>query len=53
MKRRQALTGKGVTHIKCPVDDKIVTTPAYMLAQNIVEVEASINKLVGKVLELS
>ncbi len=55
-----ALTGKGATHIECPVDEivvdkthKIVTTPAYMLAQNILEAEAGINKLVNEVLKLS
>ena len=50
----------GAVHVNCPVDDivvdetrKLVTTPAYMLAQNISEVATGIEKLVKKVLELA
>ena len=54
------LQSKGVHHINCATDcivvdstHRIVSTPAYMLAQNILEVEAGINKLVAKVLEMA
>jgi enhancing lycopene biosynthesis protein 2 len=54
------LQSKGAHHINCQTDDivvdsqhRIVSTPAYMLAQNLLEVEAGINKLVAKVLELA
>jgi enhancing lycopene biosynthesis protein 2 len=50
----------GAEHISCPVDDvvvdaeqKIVTTPAYMLAQRIGEAAIGINKLVHEVLKLT
>ena len=50
----------GAEHISCPVDDavvdaeaKIVTTPAYMLAERISEVEKGIDKLVLEVLRLA
>ena len=50
----------GAIHIACNVDDivvdennKLVTTPAYMLGQSISEVAVGINKLVDKVLVLS
>lgn len=50
----------GGEHVPCPVDDivvdednKIVTTPAYMLAQNIAEAAAGIEKLVDRVLVLT
>lgn len=49
----------GAEHVPCPVDDivvdeeqKVVTTPAYMLATRIDEAAAGINKLVSRVLEL-
>ncbi|KTF19078.1 isoprenoid biosynthesis glyoxalase ElbB [Pseudoalteromonas sp. 10-33] len=55
-----ALTSLGATHLNCDVDDvvidqhnKIVTTPAYMLAQSIVEADAGIEKLVKSVLALN
>lgn len=55
-----ALETKGARHLDCAVDDvvvdtgnKVVTTPAYMLASNILEAEAGINKCVAKVLELA
>ncbi|MHA6673154.1 isoprenoid biosynthesis glyoxalase ElbB [Enterobacter mori] len=50
----------GGEHVPCPVDDivvdednKIVTTPAYMLAQSITEAATGIDKLVDRVLVLS
>ena len=50
----------GATHQPCPVDDivvdegnKVVSTPAYMLAGSIKEAAAGIEKLVAKVLELA
>ncbi len=50
----------GGKHITCSVDNivvdhtnKVVTTPAYMLAQSISEAEIGINKLVEKVLEMA
>lgn len=49
----------GGEHVPCPVDDivvdedlKVVTTPAYMLAQRIDEAAAGIEKLVARVLVL-
>lgn len=49
----------GARHVDCPVNDivvdeqnKIVTTPAYMLGQRISEVADGIEKLVAKVLEM-
>ena len=50
----------GAKHQACGVDDiveditrKLVTTPAYMLAQHIGEAACGINKLVDRVLELA
>ncbi|MNN99211.1 Enhancing lycopene biosynthesis protein 2 [compost metagenome] len=50
----------GAKHVECAVDDivedsrhKLVTTPAYMLAQSIAEAASGINKLVDRVLELA
>ncbi|MFU8849000.1 MAG: isoprenoid biosynthesis glyoxalase ElbB [Opitutales bacterium] len=55
-----ALEAKGAKHIDCPVDqavtdteNRVVSTPAYMLAQSITEAEAGINQLVATVLELA
>ena len=55
-----ALEAKGAQHLECPVDDividsenKVVSTPAYMLAPNILEAESGINKLVKAVLEIA
>ncbi|MEE3663464.1 isoprenoid biosynthesis glyoxalase ElbB [Brenneria sp. g21c3] len=49
----------GGIHVACPVDDivvdaerKIVTTPAYMLANSISEAAKGIDKLVARVLDL-
>ncbi|MEI6894094.1 MAG: isoprenoid biosynthesis glyoxalase ElbB [Colwellia sp.] len=54
------IAAKGLMHIDCDVDDivvdeahKIVTTPAYMLAESISEAATGINKLVKYVLALS
>jgi len=50
----------GGEHVPCPVEDivvdeenKIITTPAYMLAQNIAEAATGIEKLVERVLVLT
>jgi enhancing lycopene biosynthesis protein 2 len=55
-----ALEAKGATHINCPVDqvvtdqqNRVVSTPAYLLANSVTEAEAGINKLVASVLELT
>jgi len=55
-----AVTQTGAEHMNCAVDDivvdesrKLVTTPAYMLAESIAEAAAGIEKLVAKVLSLS
>ncbi|MGL4317886.1 MAG: isoprenoid biosynthesis glyoxalase ElbB [Pseudomonas sp.] len=55
-----ALTAMGGTHQECAVEDiiedqahKLVSTPAYMLAQSIAEAASGINKLVDRVLELA
>lgn len=54
------LTPGGGQHVNCTVHNcvvdrrlKIVTTPAYMLANRITEAEAGINKLVQAVLDLA
>lgn len=56
----KALQAAGGRHTSCTVHNavvdhrlKIVTTPAYMLAQRITEAEAGINKLVQAVLEMA
>lgn len=55
-----AVTATGAQHIVCAVGEtcvdsekKLVTTPAYMLAQSIVEANAGISKLVAEVLALA
>ena len=55
-----ALELAGGRHVACQVGEmvidrrlKVVTTPAYMLAQRITEAEAGINKLVEAVLEMA
>lgn len=55
-----ALESMGGVHEECAVEDiiedkahKLVTTPAYMLAQSIAEAASGINKLVDRVLELT
>lgn len=54
-----ALEAKGAQHQNCPVDtiivdqgNRVVSTPAYLLAQSITEAEAGINRLVAAVLQL-
>ncbi|WP_345786257.1 isoprenoid biosynthesis glyoxalase ElbB [Coraliomargarita algicola] len=53
-----ALVAKGAQHIACPVDsivvdeaNRVVSTPAYMLAKSITEAESGINQLVTAVLK--
>ena len=55
-----AMNKMGATHEDCAVTEiiedkarKLVTTPAYMLAQSISEAASGINKLVDRVLELT
>ena len=55
-----ALESKGAKHIDCSVNEiavdeslKVVSTPAYMLAESIADAESGIRKLVNKVLELA
>nr|WP_298138843.1 isoprenoid biosynthesis glyoxalase ElbB [uncultured Pseudomonas sp.] len=54
------LTQMGAMHHECAVSEivedssrKLVTTPAYMLAQSISEAASGINKLVDRILELA
>lgn len=56
----QALSLLGATHINCEVNNvvidqsnKLVTTPAYMLAQTILDADAGIEKLVSSVLAIN
>ena len=56
----EVLEDMGAEHVPCPVDDivvdedhKIVTTPAYMLAQDIAQAASGIDKLVSRVLVLT
>jgi len=53
------LESMGLTHVTCPVDDividndnNLVSTPAYMLANNISEAAIGINKLVKQILTM-
>lgn len=55
-----AVNATGAVHCECPVDNicidkekKLVTTPAYMLANSIAEAATGINKLVDAVLALA
>jgi enhancing lycopene biosynthesis protein 2 len=55
-----ALTQMGAVHNECAVEEivedashKLISTPAYMLAQSISEAASGINKLVDRVLELA
>lgn len=55
-----AIEKMGGVHVSCPVDQfvvdealRIVSTPAYMLAGNVLEAEAGIKQLVAEVLRLS
>ncbi len=54
-----AIESMGASHVNCPVEEfvvdrenKIVSTPAYMSANRITEVEAGVTKLVDEVLKL-
>lgn len=56
----QALEAMGAQHVDCPVDDvvvdwdyRVVSTPAYMLATKISEVETGLDKLVQEVIKLT
>ncbi|CAA6677176.1 MULTISPECIES: isoprenoid biosynthesis glyoxalase ElbB [unclassified Lentimonas] len=53
------LESKGAQHINCSVNEivvdttnRVVTTPAYMLAEDILQAEAGINKLITELLKL-
>lgn len=55
-----AINATGAKAVACPVDDivvdetnKLVTTPAYMLAEKITDAKKGIDKLVAKVLQLA
>ncbi len=55
----RALEAMGARHVACPVDEvrvderlKLVSTPAYMLARDVAEAGAGIEKLVAEVLRL-
>lgn len=52
-------TRRGGEHVSCKVDEividkahKVVSTPAYMLAKNLLEAQSGINKLVKAVIDL-
>ena len=54
-----ALTAMGAQHVDCPVDDivvdeknRLVSTPAYMLAQDIAEAATGIEKAVQRLLAM-
>ncbi len=54
-----AIDALGASHVNCAVDEvvvdneaKLVTTPAYMLAQNITQAHSSISKMVQTVLAM-
>lgn len=54
-----AINALGAEHVTCPVSEiiideqhKLVTTPAYMLAESILEADAGIEKLVTAVLKM-
>lgn len=55
-----AMTQLGAHHVECPVNEivvddthKIISTPAYMLAQSITEAATGIEKSIKKLLELA
>ena len=59
-KTAEMITEMGGIHINCPVDEivvddeyRVVTTPAYMLAESIAQAQVGIEKLVKKVLEMA
>lgn len=54
-----ALEAKSAQHLECKVDDiivdqgnRVISTPAYMLAESILEAEVGINRLVEAILKL-
>jgi len=47
----QALEKMGAKHVNTTVKNKIASTAAYMLAQNIVEAESGISRLIKKVVD--
>lgn len=56
----EQLGAMGLNHVSCPVEDvvvdvenKVISTPAYMLAANLSEAASGINKLVNKLIEMS
>ena len=56
----EKIESMGSTHVQCPVDEfvvdeekKIVTTPAYMLARDITETAAGIEKLVTQIMAMT
>lgn len=55
----QAITQMGGEHVQCAVNDividhdhKLVSTPAYMLAESIMDADAGIQKLVSEVIKM-
>lgn len=60
MDSAETIEEMGAVHVPCPPEDivvdeehKVVTTPAYMLAQNIAQAALGIEKLVARVLTLA
>ena len=54
------MSALGAEHVNCHVDDivvdeaqKVISTPAYMLAQSISEASAGIQKAMNKLIELA
>ncbi|MDC0357221.1 isoprenoid biosynthesis glyoxalase ElbB [Oligoflexia bacterium] len=55
----EALEKCGAKHVDCAVDDihvdeknRVVTTPAYMLAENIAQVDVGVSKLVNQIIAM-
>ena len=55
-----AMSALGAEHVNCNVDDivvdeaqKVISTPAYMLAQSISEASTGIQKAMNKLVELA
>lgn len=44
---------RGATEIHCDEINRVISTPAYMLAKSIAEVDAGVSKLVAQLLELA
>ncbi|MCW8093465.1 isoprenoid biosynthesis glyoxalase ElbB [Alteromonas sp. ASW11-130] len=56
----EGINALGATHVNCPVEEividsdaKLVTTPAYMLAQDILDAHTGINKMVQTVIGMA